>query len=72
MVEPPAWEGEAGELNANMREVYNSNASHILRGHQTASDVDHQYNFLTNLSGGMDEILERIKEIYCKSLNAFK
>ena len=67
------WEGEGGDVDADMREVYNTNAAHILRGHQTASDVDHQYNFPTNdLSGGMDEVVESMKEIYDTSLNAFK
>ena len=53
------WEGEDGVVDVDMREVYLSNAAHILRSHQNTAPVDRQYNFPSNdLSGGVDEIMK--------------
>ena len=72
MINPP-WLNEQGEvIDEALQRVYDNNRLHILAPHTEGEGVK-TYNFPTDdLRGGVDEIMNRLDDIYCTENNSFK
>ena len=67
----PPWDTDPFD-NEDIRQVYNTNKSHIL-SKDVKGELKSTYNYPTdNLKGGYDEIQEHIEDIYSQQSNAFK
>ena len=59
-------------MDKDFKQVYDVNRRHILRAH-TLGKVVQSYNFPTeNLSGGVDEVMKHLEQIYKDQINSFK
>ena len=71
-LEEDALWNEEGVANDSLRRNYQVNEQHILRPHEEGA-LRMTYNFPTlNLQGGLDEIMDRVREIYRSESSAFK
>ena len=72
LVNPP-WLNKQGEvIDESLQRVYDNNRLHILAPHTEGEGV-RNYNFPTDdLRGGVDEIMNRVENIYQTENNSFK
>ena len=71
LVNPP-WLNEQEVIDESLQRVYDNNRLHILAPHTEGEGV-RNYNFPTDdLSRGVDEIMNRIENIYQTENNSFK
>jgi hypothetical protein len=71
--EQPPWENDNGELvNEKLKNIYFTNAEHILKNNETKSTVN-LYNFPTNnLKQGSQELETHLRKVYENEKSAFK